>query len=117
VILAATSPRLRTFALVFGVTVAVLYVVCDMAALPAFTYHPATGRFDLGFAPSRRNEGPAMYWYGWIVTSVLGGAVIGLIAALLPERIAGKLPMALAWFVPMAVLPFLIYSLRFYWRW
>ena len=116
-ILAGTSPRLRTFVLVFGITVAVLYVICDFAALPMFTYHPATGRLDPGFAPARRDEGPAMYWYGWIATSVLGGSVIGLIAAILPERIGVKVPLALAWLVPIALLPFLIYSLKFYWRW
>ena len=39
-----------TFALVFGVAFAILYVICDMAALPLFTYHPGTGRIDPGFA-------------------------------------------------------------------
>ena len=36
-----------TFALVFGVAFAILYVICDMAALPLFTYHPGTGRIDV----------------------------------------------------------------------
>lgn len=114
---AGTSPRFRTFALVFGIAVAVLYVICDLAALPMFTYHPGTGRLDPGFAPARRDEGPAMYWYGWIATSVLGGSAIGLFAAMLPERIGAKIPLTLAWVVPIALLPFLIYSLKFYWRW
>jgi hypothetical protein len=111
------STRFRTFALVFGIVTAVLYVVCDLAALPMFTYHPGTGRIDPGFAPARRDERPAMYWYGWIATSVLGGAVTGLAAAFLPERIAARIPLALVWLVPIAMLPVLIYSLKFYWRW
>jgi hypothetical protein len=111
------SPRFGTFALVFGVTAAVLYVISDFAALPMFTYHPGTGRFDPGFAAARPGEGPAMYWYGWIATSALGGSVAGLAAAILPERITAKIPLTLAWLVPIALLPFLIYSLKFYWRW
>ena len=114
---AATPARLRTFALVFSVSFAIFYVICDMAALPLFTYHPGTGRFDLGFAPARRDEGPAMYWYGWIAASALGAFIVGLVAARLPERISGKIPLALAWIVPIALLPVLIYSLKFYWRW
>jgi hypothetical protein len=116
-IAAAASTRFRTFALVFGVTAAALYVICDFAALPMFTYYPATGRIDPGFAPSGPDQGPAMYWYGWIATSALGGALTGLAAAVLPERMATKIPLSLAWFAPIALLPFLIYSLKFYWRW
>jgi hypothetical protein len=114
---AATSARFRTFALVFGICFGIFYVVCDMAALPMFTYHPGTGRVDLGFVPARRDEGPAMYWYGWVVASALGASILGLAAAMLPEKIAGKIPLALSWIVPVALLPVLIYSLKFYWRW
>lgn len=114
---ARASARLRTFTLVFGIGFAVLYVICDMAALPMFTYHPGTDRVDLGFTPARRDEGPAMYWYGWIATSALGAIILGLVAAVLPEKIASKIPLALAWVVPVVLLPVLIYSLKFYWRW
>ena len=109
--------RPGTFALVFGVAFATLYVISDMASLPVFTYHPATGRIDLGFVRARPDEGPAMYWYGWIVTSAIGASVLGLVAAWLPERLSGKIPPALAWIAPIALLPFLVYSLKFYWRW
>lgn len=112
-----TSSRFGTFALVFGVSFAVLYVVCDMAALPMFTYHPGTDRIDPGFAPARRDEGPAMYWYGWIASSTLGASILGLLAVLLPEKIGRKIPLALAWIAPVVLLPILIYSLKFYWRW
>ena len=109
--------RFGIFALVFGISFAILYVVCDMASLPMFTYHPGTDRIDPGFAPPRRDEGPAMYWYGWIANSALGASVLGLLAALLPEKIRGKIPLALAWITPVVLLPVVIYSLRFYWRW
>ena len=112
-----TSSRFGAFALVFGISFGILYTICDMAALPMFTYHPGTDRIDLGFARARPDEGPAMYWYGWIATSALGASILGLLAALLPEKIRGKIPLALAWIVPVVLLPALIYSLKFYWRW
>ena len=111
------SSRFGTFALVFGICFASLYVVCDMAALPMFTYHPGTDRIDPGFARARPDEGPAMYWYGWIASAALGASILGGLAALLPENIRNKIPLALAWLVPVVLLPVLIYSLKFYWRW
>ena len=114
---AAPAPRFAAFALVFGVSFSVLYVICDLAALPLFTYHPGTDRIAFGFAPSRRDEGPAMYWYGWIASSTLGAALLGALAAALPERLRARLPFALAWLTPVLLLPVLIYSLKFYWRW
>jgi hypothetical protein len=112
-----TSSRSGTFSLVFGICFAILYVACDMAALPMFTYHPGTDRIDFGFARARPDEGPAMYWYGWIANSALGAGILGLLATLLPETIRSKIPLALAWIVPIVLLPVLIYSLKFYWRW
>jgi len=113
----ARPSRWGTFTLVFGICFAILYVVCDMAAWPLFTYHPGTDRIDLGYAAARRDEGPAMYWYGWLASSALGAATLGGLTALLPEKIRGKIPLALAWVVPVMLLPVLIYSLMFYWRW
>ena len=111
------SARFRTFALVFGIFFAIFYVICDMGAFPMFTYHPGTGRIDPGFVRARPDEGPAMYWYGSIATSALGATIVGLAAAMLPEKIGDKIPLALAWVVPIALLPVLTYSLKFYWRW
>jgi hypothetical protein len=112
-----SSSRIGTFSLVFGICFAILYVVCDMGAFPMFTYHPGPDRFDFGFTPPRRDEGPAMYWYGWIAKSALGASLLGLLAAVLPEKVRGKIPLALAWIAPVVLLPVLIYSLKFYWRW
>ena len=109
--------RFGAFALVFGICFGIFYVVCDMAALPMFTYHPGTDRIDAGFAPPRRDEGPAMYWYGWIASSALGASVLGALAALLPEKIRARIPLAFAWLTPVVLLPVLLYSLKFYWRW
>lgn len=112
-----SSSRFRTFVLVFSVSAAVLYVICDMARLPLFTYHPGTGRIDFGWVPARRDEGPAMYWYGWIASTALGATVLGALAAMLPENLTRRIPLSLAWIVPVLLTPVLIYSLKFYWKW
>jgi hypothetical protein len=112
-----TLSRFGSFALVFGIFFGILYVICDMAALPMFTYHPGTDRIEPGFARARRDEGPAMYWYGWLASSALGASILGALATLLSGKTRSKIPLALAWVVPIVLLPVLIYSLKFYWRW
>jgi hypothetical protein len=113
----ASSAAFRTFATVFAIATPVLYVVCDLQNLPLFTYHPGTDRVDLGWAPAVRDEGPAMYWYGWTASTLLGAAVLGGLATLLPAQVTRRVPLALVWIVPLAMLPILIYSLKFFWRW
>ena len=111
----ASSPEFKTFAIVFGFSTAALYVLCDMMNWPLFTYHPATNRVDLFYAPPRRGEGPAMYWYGWTATSLLGAAVLGVLATFLPEHVTRKIPLALVWIVPVLAIPLLFYSLMPFW--
>jgi len=71
------------FAIAFGVTYCTLYVVCTEVNLPLFTYHPATGDIGLLYQPPGR--GPAMYWYGWMLTALIGALALALIATVLPE--------------------------------
>ena len=111
----ASSTTFRTFALVFAIAMPVLYVVCDMRNWPLFTYHPATNRIDLGWAPPVRDEGPAMYWYGWTATSLIGAFILGALATLLPERITRRIPLSLVWLIPVLSVPILVYSLMFFW--
>jgi hypothetical protein len=113
----ASSTAFRTFATVFAIVTTVLYVICEMRNWPLFTYHPGTNRVDLGWAPAVKDQGPAMYWYGWIATTLIGAAVIGLLAAKLPESAARKIPLWLVWVMPLVAVPILIYALRFFWRW
>jgi hypothetical protein len=112
----ASSATFRTFATVFAIATPVLYVFCDLMNWPLFTYHPATARVDLGFARAVPDQGPAMHWYGWTATTLLGSAVLGGLATLLPENTAKRIPLSLVWILPLAVLPILVYSLRFFWR-
>lgn len=112
----ATSAKFKTFAIVFALAAPVLYVLCDIFGLPLFTYHPATNRVDLGWAPGRSGEGPAMYWYGWTATTILGCAVLGALATLLPEGVIKKVPLALIWLLPILAFIPLFISLRPFWE-
>ena len=113
----AASAGFRTFALVFAVATPVIYVVCEMRNWPLFTYHPGTSRFDWFYAPAVRDQGPAMYWYGWTAHTLIGSAILGGVAAQLPARVVRKIPLALAWIAPLAATPLLVFALRYYWRW
>ena len=82
-----------------------------------FTYHPGTDRLDLFYAAGRRDEGPAMHWYGWTANMLLGSTALGLLATMLPENVTRRIPLSLVWIVPLIAVPILIYALRFFWRW
>ena len=113
----AASAAFRTFAVVIAITTPVIYVLCEMQNWPLFTYHPGTDRVEWLYAPAVRDQGPAMYWYGWIATTLIGSSILGILAMLLPERITRKIPLSLVWIFPLAAVPVLIYALRFFWRW
>jgi len=113
----ASSAAFRTFAVVFAIASPVIYVICEMQNWPLFTYHPGTNRVDWLYAPAIRDQGPAMYWYGWTVNMLIGSAVLGLVATMLPARLTRTIPLSLTWIVPVISVPILIYALRFFWRW
>jgi hypothetical protein len=113
----ASSATFKTFALVFAITTPIIYVACEMQNWPLFTYHPGTNRFDWLWAPAIKDQGPAMYWYGWTATTMIASGILGLLATLLPENIVRKIPLSLTWIVPLAAVPVLIYALKFFWRW
>jgi hypothetical protein len=113
----ASSAAFKTFAVVFALAAPIIYIVCEMQNWPLFTYHPGTNRVDWLYAPAVRNEGPAMYWYGWTANMLIGSAVLGILATLLPESVVRRIPLSLVWLVPLASVPVLIYALKFFWRW
>ena len=106
-----SSSKFRTFVLVFSLSAVVLYVACILLGLASFTYHPATGRLEWGQTMARRNEGPVMYWYGWILSAFIGASVLGFLATLVPESITRRIPLALLWIIPLLAIPPLINSL------
>ena len=80
---AKASSTFGTFAITFGIAFAILYTLLERQNWPLFTYHPAVGKVDFWMHAARSGEGPPMYWYGWVVLSLAGAAVVGGIAALL----------------------------------
>jgi hypothetical protein len=84
---------------------------------PLFTYHPGTNRFDWGYSAAVRDQGPAMYWYGWTAMTLAVSFALGLLAAMLPNALTRKIPLFLTWLLPIVVVPILVYALRFFWRW
>ena len=113
----ASSVAFRNFAIVFAIATPIIYVICEMRNWPLFTYHPGTNRVDLGWAAAVRDQGPAMYWYGWTASTLLVAGLLGLAAAKLPESIIKKIPLSMVWILPLAAIPILVYALRFFWRW
>jgi hypothetical protein len=109
------SARFKTFAVTFAIVGPILYFACLFWNLPLVTYHPAMSRIDLGWTPARSGEGPAMYWYGWTLTVLVGGAIVSLLATLLPERVTRRIPLYLVWLIPLLAIPLLAYSLREFW--
>lgn len=75
--------KIGIFTIVFGIVYAAIYVVCTEVNLPLVTYHPVTG--ELGFLYQPPGRGPAMYWYGWMLTSLIGALVLALAATIIPE--------------------------------
>jgi hypothetical protein len=113
----AKSATFRTFATVFAIATPIVYTICEMRNWPLFTYHPGTNKVDLGWAAAVKDEGPAMYWYGWTATTLIVAGILGALATMLPENVAKKIPLSLTWIAPLAAVPVLIYALRFFWRW
>jgi uncharacterized ion transporter superfamily protein YfcC len=83
----------RRFAFGFGTAFAVLYVFALAKNLALFTVYPSFGVVVWGthlsrdvVDPALGFVAPAMYWYGWAASAACGALVVGLLAALLPER-------------------------------
>lgn len=106
------SLRFRVFVIVFAAAYAVAYYVVLRNNWPLFSYGPAVGEWTL--FNHAASDGPTMYWYGWTVTSAIAAAVLGLIAALLPEGFGRRLWSCLAWAVPAAMMAAIIYLLGGY---
>jgi hypothetical protein len=111
----AATVRFKTFAISYAVSYAVIYPIAQQMNWPLFTFHPAICRVDFLWAAARGGEGPAMYWYGWTASAMLGGFATGLVSMILPESMIRRIPHLLLWLLPtLAFLP-LVQSLMPYW--
>ena len=93
---------------IFAAAFAVLYVIAVERNWALMTYHPRLNEWDFLAQPPR--SGPAMYWYGWIATALLGAAAVSLLALPVTRRWAP--PAWIGWAIPLAVMVVFVYLLR-----
>ena len=93
---------------IFAAAFAVIYVVSVEANWAVVTYHPRLGEWEWLTKPPK--SGPAMYWFGWLITSFLAASAISLLAWPLARRWAP--PVWIGWAVPLAVMASFVYLLR-----
>lgn len=92
--------KLARLSPIFAAAFAVIYLVAVEFNLAAVTYHPKIGVWELLAQPGR--DGPAMHWYGWLITALAGAA--GVSAVSLPVFGRSDPPAWLGWAVPLAVI-------------
>ena len=110
------SHKSIAFSLVFSVVGCITYVICDLYKLPLFTFYPAVNEFAFGFVKMTEDQGPAMYWYGWIASSALFALAVAFTTTLIGTSKKGLAYLAhLSWLVVWGLVPVLIQSLKYYW--
>jgi hypothetical protein len=70
----AETSKFGTFAITFGIAFVILYTLFERQNWPLFTYHPAINRWDFWKYPGAPEEGPPMFWYGWVVLAAAAAA-------------------------------------------
>jgi hypothetical protein len=112
----AASAKFRAFAITFSITGPVVYCLVVLFKLPLVTYFPAIEQLDWGAVGAHPGTGLNMLWYGFTLTTILISGGLGVGAMFLPERITRRYPLALLWILPILAIPFVVYSLMFWWR-
>ena len=79
---ATATTKLETFAITFGIAFVILYTLFERWNWPLFTYHPAVGRLDFWVNQAPPEDGPPMFWYGWVALSAICATVVGVLANL-----------------------------------
>jgi hypothetical protein len=108
--------RITHALVVFSATFPVFYGWSDVGKWPLFSYYPATCFMRWGWAPETDDDGPAMYWYGWLASSVIAAGLTALLVAVLPSNWRRQISVHCAWVVPLFMMPIMAYTLRVYWR-
>jgi hypothetical protein len=97
----------RRFAFAYGPAFAVIYAVARARGFALITVYPTFGVVLLGMHRSRDVADPAMeflapemWWYGWTATAAVGAFVVGLVAALLPDRWMHRVWSGWLWLIP-----------------
>ena len=110
------SSKVRAFVTTFSITGPVVYCLVVFFKLPLVTYFPAIEQLDWGAVDMRPDTGLNMLWYGFTLTTILISGGLGIVAMFLPERIIRRYPLALLWILPILAIPYVVYSLMFWWR-
>jgi hypothetical protein len=105
--------RFPVFAVSFAVVYAVVYYFAVDRNWALFSYGPAVGQWTA--LTRAASAGPTMYWYGWMATAAIAGALAGLIACVLPARLSRYVPPDFAWLVPLGAMLAFAYLLSGYW--
>jgi len=105
-----TARKFPVFATTFAVVYAVAYVFALENNYAIFTYHPVLNEFALFVEEPK--TGPAMYWYGWMVTAGIAAFAAGAIACIVPENLTKRLWSGWSWAVPVITMFAFGYLLR-----
>jgi hypothetical protein len=96
---------------IFGIAFALIYAPTMDRNWALATYQPKQGIWQFGVHPGLEG-GPAMYWYGFVMTAFLGALAVTIIAALIPERMLARVPWpSLAWILPICSVLYMGYVL------
>jgi hypothetical protein len=112
----ARSSKFKAFAIVFSIAGPVAYCVIQYLNWPLVTFWPATDRQVWGLETGLTGQGPNMLWYGWTLSTLIIATVLGIIAMFLPARVVDKIPLSLLWIVPILSIPYVVYSLMYWWN-
>jgi hypothetical protein len=99
----------RTFP-ILAAAFALIYIIAAESGLAAVTYYPKLGTWRLWTQPGGAEIGPAMHWYGWMITAAAGAVVVSLAA--LPLTRSWAPPAWIGWAVPLATMVAFLYFLR-----
>jgi hypothetical protein len=109
------TSALRRFAFAYAAAFGLLYVIVRLHGLALITVYPAQGIFLLGMHRSRDVADPVldflapeMFWYGWTASAAIGALIIGVAAALLPDRLS-RFWAWCAWVVPSIAIVACVY--------
>ena len=97
---------------VFSIAFAIIYIASVEYNLALITYHPQI--FQWGLLAQAPKEGPAMYWYGWLLTSTLGAGAVAALSLALPARPFDRVWSILVWVTPLVMIAIIAYILRGY---
>ena len=97
---------------VFSIAFAVIYIASVQYNLSPLTYHAEIGQWGLGVQPPK--QGPAMYWYGWLVTATVGAAAAAAVSLAIPGKALDRAWSVLVWLVPVIMIGIIMYILRGY---